>query len=245
MLERLQKILSARGISSRRKAEEYINAGLVKVNGKVAKLGDKADTSYDTVEVDGKVLADRATMLYYLMNKPVGVETVNIDRKDRISEHNADPARSVRDILPADLKGKVFPVGRLDKDSSGLLLFTNDGVLSYRLTHPSFNHEKEYEVQTGRPITPMVCRQIEEGFVLDGVKTKPLKCVKTAPDRARVVLTEGKNRQIRRMFQQAGYTVKSLKRIRIMTVTDDTLAIGSVRALTQAEKTGLLRSVGL
>ncbi len=250
MLERLQKILSARGISSRRKAEEYIQKGLVKVNGKVASLGDKADPAFDTVEVDGKVLEDRTEMLYYVMNKLVGVETVNVERTtakgDQKREKTVKPGtRTVRDMLPADLRGKIFPVGRLDKDSSGLLLFTNDGVLAYRLTHPSFDHEKEYEVETDRPITPMVCRQIEEGFEMDGSKTKPLTCKKVAPTRARIVLTEGKNRQVRRMFQQAGYTVKALRRVRIMGFTDDTLPLGGFRALTGEEKAGLLQSVGV
>src|SRR3989338_396042 len=145
MLERLQKILSARGVASRRKAEEYITRGLVKVNGVVATLGQKADPAVDKIEVAGEVLLERQEMLYYLMNKPVGVVTENIPGRDG--------GRSVRDLLPAHLQGKVFPVGRLDKDSSGLLLFTNDGVLAYRLTHPKFPHEKEYQVTVDRKIT--------------------------------------------------------------------------------------------
>lgn len=239
MLQRLQKILSERGIASRRKAEEYITQGLVTVNGKKATLGDKADPAFDRVEVDGKVLSDRAKMLYYVMNKPVGVETTNVDRGEQTA------TTSVRDILPASLRGKIFPVGRLDKDSSGLLLFTNDGVLSYRLTHPSFHHEKEYEVETDRPIAPVTLRKIEEGFELDGRMTKPLTCTKVGPRTVRVTLTEGRNRQIRRMFQFTGYTVKALRRVRIMTLTDPTLAFGAVRTLTDEEKAGLLRSVEL
>ena len=250
MHERLQKILSERGIASRRKSEEYIIAGLVKVNGVVAILGQKADPLIDTIEVDGKILEDRTKMLYYVMNKLVGVETVNIERAG-LSEQKQknqtvrDGTRTVRDVLPPELRGKVFPVGRLDKDSSGLLLFTNDGVLAYRLTHPKFHHEKEYEVETVQPISPLVCRKIEEGFEMDGAQTKPLKCWKIAPTRARVVLTEGKNRQVRRMFQQTGYTVKALKRIRIMTLSDDTMKPGAVRALTEEEKSSLLSSVDL
>ena len=279
MQERLQKILSARGVASRRKAEEYIEAGLVKVNGRIAKIGDKADAAEDKIVVDGKVLSDRAEMLYYLMNKLVGVETINVEREglhrsntfekgnrrnrgDRSGDSKrgtsvpsatsvasatsrSDGTRTVRDMLPPHLRGKIFPVGRLDKDSSGLLLFTNDGVLAYRLTHPSFNHEKEYEVTTQQPISPMVCRKIEEGFEMDGAKTKPLKCWKVATTRARVILTEGKNRQVRRMFQQTGYTVKGLRRVRIMTLADEKLKIGEIRTLTAAEKRALLGSVGL
>lgn len=255
MLQRLQKILSERGIASRRKSEEYIEAGLVKVNGVVATLGQKADPLNDKIEVDGKVLFDRAEMLYYVMNKPVGVETTNVARslvhslraphKRETRNEQTSNECTVRDILPANLRGKIYPVGRLDKDSSGLLLFTNDGVLSYRLTHPKFDHEKEYEVTVDRPITPMTLRQIEEGFIMDGHKTKPLECRKIAPTRARVVLTEGKNRQIRRMFQQCGYTVVDLKRVRIMTLQDEDLSLGETRVLTEKEKKLLLDSVNL
>lgn len=249
MIERLQKILSARGVCSRRKAEEYLDRGLVKVNGKIAKVGDKADPEVDKIEVDGTVLQERAEMLYYLMNKPEGVETVNIDRtgpkEQKQKSQKVPQAQTVRDVLPPDLRGRVFPVGRLDKDSSGLLLFTNDGVLAYRLTHPKFDHQKEYEVATDRNILPATCKSIEEGFIMDGFQTKPLQCKKVAPNRARVVLTEGKNRQIRRMFQQVGYTVKELKRVRIMNLEDPKLMKGKTRVLTQAEAKGLLTSVGL
>ncbi len=257
MQERLQKILSARGIASRRKAEEYIQAGLVKVNGEVAILGQKADPEKDQIQVDGRVLQDRVEMLYYVMNKPVGVETTNVDRNNRRQEKNdsleiatkmqsSEPvAPSVRDILPPELQGKIFPVGRLDKDSSGLLLFTNDGVLAYRLTHPSFQHEKEYEVLLDRPIIPLACKKIEEGFEMDGHMTKPLQCMRIGPSLIRIILTEGKNRQIRRMCQHVGFTVRSLKRIRIMTLMDDRLPAGHIRMLKSGEKKDLLRSVGL
>ena len=238
MQERLQKILSAQGIASRRKAEEYITAGLVKVNGVVAVLGQKADPKTDKIEVDGKVLKDRQEMLYYVLNKPVGVETTNI-------ETEASQAPTVRDVLPPELRGKIFPVGRLDKDSWGLLLFTNDGVLAYRLTHPSFSHEKEYEVTLDRPITSIACKQIEEGFEMDGHRTKPLTCTKIAPKIIRIILTEGKNRQIRRMCQHVGYAVLGLRRMRIMTLVDDHLPAGKIRKLSDPEKKALLASVGL
>jgi len=272
MQERIQKILSARGICSRRKAEEYLLRGLVKVNGKTAVLGQKADSATDRIEVDGKVVQDRKEMLYYVMNKPVGVETTNVERNQgvrgnrrnrgktfissdssgsSVSLASAKPsgeagsASSVRDHLPPHLRGKIFPIGRLDKDSSGLLLFTNDGVLAYRLTHPKFDHDKEYEVILDRSISPMVCKNIEKGFEMDGYMTKPLKVNKIAPTRVRIVLTEGKNRQIRRMCQHFGYTVKSLKRIRILTLNDERLKPGAIRALLEAEKVALLHAVGL
>lgn len=260
MQERLQKILSMRGIASRRKAEEYIEAGLVKVNGKVAKVGDKADPEIDQIEVDGKVLQARQEMLYYVMNKPVGVETSNVpgQRSPSSTGGGGQAVRgpealrpewggggTVRDILPEPLRGKIFPVGRLDKDSSGLLIFTNDGVLAYRLTHPGFSHEKEYEAVVDRAMSALACKKIEEGFEMDGSMTKPLQCKKIAPNIIRIILTEGRNRQIRRMCQHVGYTVKELKRVRIMTLRDPVLKPGHVRLLTEQEKAALLASVKL
>jgi pseudouridine synthase len=253
--ERLQKILSARGICSRRKAEEYILAGLVKINGKTAILGQKADPEVDHITVEGKVVQDRKEMLYYVMNKPVGVETTNIvgvqgiqrtQGNQRVGKPpSASAAPSVRDLLPKHLQGKIYPVGRLDKDSSGLLLFTNDGVLAFRLTHPKFNHDKEYEVVLDRQISPLACKKLEQGFEMDGSMTKPLEVKKVAPNRVRIILHEGKNRQIRRMCQHVGYTVKELRRIRIMTLADSRMPVGSIRALTEAEKVALLGSVGV
>lgn len=236
MLERLQKILSAQGIASRRKAEEYILAGLVKVNGKVAELGQKADPETDTIEVDGQVLRDRAEMLYYLLYKPVGVVTTNA----------STPAqKTVRDLLPKDLQGKIVPVGRLDKDSEGLLLMTNDGVLAFRLTHPQFDHEKEYEVTVKDTITEGALDKLRKGVMIDGSKTKPAKILKTGPNMFRITLTEGRNRQIRRMAERVGSEVTKLKRIRIMNVTDDALRPEKLRPLTKSEREGLLRSAGV
>ena len=273
MLERLQKILSARGICSRRKAEEYILGGLVKVNGKIAKLGQKADAVVDQIEVDGKVLKDRQEMLYFVMNKPVGVETTNVEnisylrgvdamsaprvavgvrgkqsvqRSPAFEDAAVSPdSPSVRDLLPPHLQGKVFPVGRLDKESSGLLLFTNDGVLAFHLTHPKFHHEKEYEVELDRAISPIDCRKLEEGFEMDGSQTKPLKVQKIRNNTLRILLTEGKNRQIRRMCQYVGYTVKELRRVRVVTLVDKILPEGAIRALTKEEKTRLLEAVSV
>ncbi|MDB4978742.1 MAG: rRNA pseudouridine2604 synthase, partial [Candidatus Peribacteria bacterium] len=262
MQERIQKILSGRGVASRRKAEEYIEQGLVKVNGKVATLGQKADADVDKIEVDGKVLQERKEMMYYVMNKPVGVETSNVDTKTIVQKKaaagkpipkhlqppkNAPPneVRTVRDLLSAQLVGKIYPVGRLDKDSGGLLLFTNDGVLAYRLTHPTFTHEKEYEVVLGKPIEPLALKKLEEGFILDGSMTKPLKAWKVGPAIIRMILTEGRNRQIRRMCQNVGYTVKELKRVRIMTLEDNRLKAGFIRELSDGERKALLKSVDL
>jgi len=236
MQERIQKILSARGICSRRKAEEFIEQGLIKVNGKVAELGQKADPDKDKIEVDGKVVESRKNLKYYVLNKPKGIVTTNATWKDQ---------ETVIDILSKRLQGKVFPIGRLDKDSSGLLLLTNDGVLAYRLTHPKFDHEKEYEVITVRPIMDGALSKLKKGMTISGTKTKPAKIKRFSQSRFSIALTEGKNRQIRRMCQKVGCPVKELKRIRIVTLSDRKLKSGEVRELSEKEKNDLLGAVGL
>lgn len=264
MLERLQKILSARGIASRRKAEEYIAAGLVMVNGVRAKVGDKADPEKDEISVDGRVLAARQEHLIYLLYKPVGVVTSNVERwtgaRQSLTEGQRRAAkrregkpvvpqslqhRTVRDLLPADLQGKIYPVGRLDKESEGLLLLTNDGPLSFRLTHPKFDHEKEYEVTVDAPITDAMLQKMADGMIIQGSRTKPLTIRRLSPVSFRMVLTEGRNRQIRRMCEKVGARVVRLVRIRIMTLRDAHLKAGELRPLTKGERGELLQSVGL
>lgn len=236
-LERLQKILSARGIASRRKAEEYILAGLVTVNGKKAILGQKADPEIDTIEVDGKVMEERAEMQYYVLYKPVGVESTNVP--------GTPAAPTIRDLLPEAQRGKLYPVGRLDKESEGLILLTNDGPMSYRLTHPKFEHEKEYEVETKEKIHESSLEKMRTGVMIDGSKTKPAIIERIAMNVFRIALTEGRNRQIRRMASKVGSEVIRLKRIRITTLTDPTLRSGEMRPLTPKEKAQLLASIGL
>lgn len=260
MQERLQKILSARGIASRRKAEEYILAGLVTVNGKKAELGQKADPEVDRIEVDGKVMQERAEMLYYLMYKPVGIETSNVPHEEQGTLPAAAPGRrggkparrpraptapNVRDLLPPNLQGKIYPVGRLDKDSEGLLLLTNDGPLAYRLTHPKFEHEKEYEVTVKDEVKESALEKIRNGVMLDDAKTKPAIITRLGPNVIRIALTEGRNRQIRRMLSKVGSEVTKLVRVRITTLTDPALKPGKLRLLSKAEKTQLLASIGL
>lgn len=253
MLERIQKILSARGIASRRKAEEYIGRGLVKVNGVPAVIGQKADPSKDAIEVDGKVLDERAELLYYVMNKPVGVVTSNIEKMRgyrggasfaKASEAREDE-RIVRNLLPPNLRGKIFPVGRLDKDSSGLLIFTNDGALAYRLTHPKFDHAKEYLVTTERDMTNGQLAKIADGLMILGERTKPATVKRIGRKEFSIVLTEGKNRQIRRMVEKVGGCVRTLRRVRIVTLANPKLKPGAIRNLTEKEKRGLLEAVGL
>lgn len=234
MQERLQKILSARGICSRRTAEEYIRQGLVKVNGKVAVLGQKADPDLDTIEVDGEEVGARRHLLYYLLNKPVGVVTTNANRAGQ---------RTVRALLPKELRGKVFPVGRLDKDTSGLLLLTNDGVVAYRLTHPKFHHEKEYEVTVKGTIFDGALQKLEKGVSLSGEKTKTAVVRRLGKNRFRIILTEGRNRQIRRMCQKVGSPVTALKRVRIGNIADSKLKEGEMRPLTEEERTRILKRI--
>ncbi|MDD5469393.1 MAG: pseudouridine synthase [Candidatus Peribacteraceae bacterium] len=236
MQERLQKILSSRGICSRRKAEEYVTRGLVKVNGTMATLGQKADPEQDRIEVDGKVLSERQEMLYYLLNKPVGVVTTNATRTNQ---------KTVKDLLPKALQGKIYPVGRLDKETSGLLLLTNDGVLAYRLTHPKFDHEKEYEVRVAHPVTDGQLHKLSHGMTISGEKTKPAKVERLGSSSFTITLTEGRNRQIRRMCQKVGSPVVELKRVRIMTLRDPALKSGQIRELTASERATLLASVAL
>jgi 23S rRNA pseudouridine2605 synthase len=269
MQERLQKILSARGIASRRKAEEYILAGLVRVNGEVALLGSKADPDTDVIDVDGQILDARREMKYFVLNKPVGVVTSNVDKDARKGgKASADDAEAmqgfeitqtalkrlqkrakedtvptVRELLPTELQGLLFPVGRLDKDSSGLLLMTNDGVLAYRLTHPKFYHEKEYEVETAEPIPESSLKRLKDGVMIDGSPTKPVRIKRLGDRLFRICLTEGRYRQIRRMCQKVGSTVTSLTRIRITSLTDTRLRPGELRELTAAEVDALKKSV--
>jgi pseudouridine synthase len=235
----------------------------VKVNGEVATLGQKADPETDEITVDGKVLQARQEMLYYVMNKPTGVITTNIEsdpslplgtgsgnKRDKSTSQRTSVASvpfvpSVRDLLPPNLRGKIYPIGRLDKDSEGLLLFSNDGVLAYRLTHPTFDHEKEYEVMVTHLITDGQLQKLRGGMTIMGEKTKPAKVTRIGPSRFRIAITEGKNRQIRRMCQKVGAPVATLKRVRIMTLSDTTLKPGKIRALTATERAQLLASVKL
>jgi len=251
--ERIQKILSARGICSRRKAEEYIERGLVKVNGEVASIGQKADPDKDRIEVDGEVLKEREEMLYYVMNKPIGVITSNVHRFTGSQVHTSKQlnvrtcqranVQTVRDLLPKDLQGKVYPVGRLDKDTSGLLLFTNDGVLAYRLTHPKFDHEKEYEVTVTHQITDGQLLKLKKGITISGSKTKSATVKRISTSSFRIAITEGRNRQIRRMCQKVGAPVSDLKRVRIVTFEDYSLKLGQIRQLNKSEIVALKKSV--
>ena len=216
MTERLQKILASRGIASRRKAEEMLQQGRVTCNGQVARLGDSADPDVDEILLDGKPLPSRAGFVYIMLNKPRGFVTTLSDEKGR---------RNVAELV-ADCGTRVYPVGRLDMDSEGLLLFTNDGAFADRMMHPKHEIEKTYEVWvTGyRPGGEELLRR---PITLDGYTIRPPKVVlKSAKgDKAlmRVTIHEGRNRQVRRMCQAAGMNVTRLRRI-----SEDSLALGSL-----------------
>ena len=229
---RLQKYLSAAGICSRRKGEEYIKAGWVKVNGKVVtELGVKVDPERDAVEVECDAIRSDSAPIYIALNKPKGY----------VSSCRQQNEQVVMDLL--DISDRVYPIGRLDKDSTGLLLLTNDGYLHHRLTHPSFNHEKEYEVTVAKPMPEGALRKLAEGLPMMGTRTRPARVNRISARRFRIVLQEGKNRQIRRMVRKLGNQVTSLKRIRIANIKLGNLPSGSWRHLTKREKEKLLKAL--
>ncbi len=224
MQERLQKILSAAGVCSRRQAEEYLLGGRVTVNGKVAGLGDKADPDRDAVAVDGKPIAKPETPTYLMLHKPRGYITTLSDEKGR---------PTVADLV-RDCPVRVWPVGRLDWDSEGLLLLTNDGELTNRLIHPSHEVEKEYIVTVSGDVD--AAAPILEGpMELDGAPLAPARVRVLGRDRLSIVIHEGKNRQVRRMCALAGLEVTRLKRVREGPLELGTLPRGTWRELTQAE----------
>ena len=222
--ERLQKVLAATGWGSRRVCEELIAAGRVQVNGEVAVLGRRVDPEVDLIEVDGAPVGVRPGLVYYLLNKPAGVVTTAQDTHGR---------RTVVDLVPAE--PRVFPVGRLDADTEGLLLLTNDGELANRVAHPSMGVEKEYladvEVAAGRSVGRSAIRTLREGVELDDGITAPAKVTQPSPGVLRIVIHEGRNRQVRRMCEAVGHPVLRLVRVRIGPLTDRRLKPGEWRDL--------------
>ena len=228
MKERLQKLLSARGVASRRKAEELIAAGRVTVNGRPAALGEGADPETDTVRIDGKPLPQVQKTVYILLNKPRGYVTTLSDEKGR---------EDVTELLK-DCDTRVYPVGRLDMDSEGLLLMTNDGAWMQRLLHPSHQIEKEYRVTVTGPVEG-AAQRLAAIRDLEGKRIRPARVRELWRDGSKAALSvtihEGKNRQIRRMCRQAGLAVRRLQRVREHTLTLGDLPVGQWRYLTQQE----------
>ena len=234
MPERLQKILSARGVASRRKAEEMILSGQVTVNGRVARLGDTADAETDEILVAGKPLPRQEKYVYILLNKPRGYVTTLSDEKGR-----PDAAR-----LVADCGLRVYPVGRLDMDSEGLLLFTNDGAFANALMHPRHQVNKTYLVWTTGYV-PGAEERLSRPITLDGytIRKPGVKLLQAEGERARFLVTihEGRNRQVRRMCEAAGMTCVRLRRIREGDLSLGDLPVGKWRYLTQQEVDSLRR----
>ncbi len=229
MKQRLQKILSDRGAASRRRAEELIRGGLVAVNGQIASLGDSADPDTDEITLAGKPIPAARGYIYLMLNKPRGYVTTLSDEKGRPTAAS----------LVAECGQRVYPIGRLDMDSEGLLLFTNDGSFANRAMHPSHEIQKTYQVWVSG-FSQEGFQRLQEPVVLDGYRIKPpkLRLLSYQNDRAELEITihEGRNRQIRRMCQMAGMQVTRLKRIREGQLELGSLPLGKWRYLTEEEQ---------
>ena len=231
--ERLQKVLARVGLGSRRTCEELIADGRVTVNGELAELGRRVDPDHDRVAVDGVVVGVRPDLVHYLLNKPAGVVTTASDPQGR---------PTVVDLVPAE--PRVFPVGRLDLDTEGLLLLTNDGHLANRIAHPSHGVAKEYLAEVEREPSRAALRRLREGVDLDDGRTAPAQASLVAPTLVRLVIHEGRNRQVRRMLDAVGHPVLRLIRTRIGPLSDRRLQPGTWRALTLEERHALEQAVG-
>jgi 23S rRNA pseudouridine2605 synthase len=231
--ERLQKVMAKAGIGSRRVCEDLIAAGRVTVNGEPAELGRRIDPETDGLAVDGVPVATKEGLAYYLLNKPVGVVS---------TAHDPQGRPTVTEMVPP--QPRVYPVGRLDADSEGLILLTNDGDLTFRLTHPSFGVEKEYLVQVNGVPKPGVIRRLREGVELEDGITAPAKVAQAGPGTLRITIHEGRKRQIRRMAESVGHPVLRLVRIRIGPLRTGPLGPGEWRPLAQDEVRALERATG-
>ncbi|NLE74802.1 MAG: rRNA pseudouridine synthase [Actinobacteria bacterium] len=237
MVERLQKMMAYAGVGSRRYCEELIRQGRVQVGGRKAHLGMSVDPTTDVVTVDGKPVR-REPLEYWVLNKPRGTICTANDPRGR---------PTVVDMVPA--QSRVYPVGRLDWDTTGVILLTNDGEVALRLAHPRFGVEKEYLVDVRGCVSLEAVRTIRRGTVLDDGPTMPVQVtvVSATPMRStlRLVLREGRNRQVRRMLETVGYKVLALHRCRIGDLDDGRLPVGGFRRLGSADIRRLRASIGL
>ena len=228
--ERLQKVLARAGIASRRASEEMIQAGRATINGRTAALGDKVADS-DRIELDGIPVLRDPNLVHYLLHKPRDVVSTASDTENR---------QTVVDLVPSAIR--VYPVGRLDADSEGLIILTNDGDLTHRLTHPSFGVPKEYLVHVEGIPQRSALRSLREGIQLDDGMTAPAQV--SMPDQGllKITIHEGRNRQVRRMCAAIGHPVVRLVRVRIGPITDSSLTAGSWRELTNEEVRSLYQA---
>lgn len=226
---RINRFLAESGVSSRRGADELIKEGVVKINGKTAELGDEVSVGEDSVYVNGKPVNVIKKFDYYIMNKPKGYVCTVKDDKGR---------KTVMDLLPSNCK-RLFPVGRLDYDTEGLLILTNDGDLTFKLTHPKNEVPKTYLVKTEKPVSEEDLAKLRLGVTIDGVKTKKcnVKLIETLKtgSKLHITITEGRNRQVRKMFEAVNNNVDFLKRIKIGDLTLTGLDRGQVRPLSARE----------
>ena len=228
-MERLQKFLASAGIASRRHCEELIAKGKIKVNGKtITELGTKIDPENDIVEYGGKTIKPVHKKLYIKFNKPAGY----------ITSCRSFEGPTIFDLLKG-IKERVYPIGRLDKDSSGLILLTNDGDLALKLSHPRYEHEKEYEVEAMFTLSDGQLQTLRNGVNLVEGRTLPATITRTGKNSFRITIREGKNRQIKRMLRAVNNKVASLKRIRISGITLGNLKEGRWAHLTESEIKGL------
>ncbi len=222
---RLQKSLADAGVCSRREGERHILAGRVRVNGaRITVLGSKVDPKRDRVEFRGRLVKAGSPSIYIALNKPRGYVTSCKQPQEKI----------ITDLI--DINERIFPIGRLDKDSEGLLLLTNDGRLHHQLSHPSHEHQKVYHVTVSKPIHHVDLKKLSEGIVLNGVRTRPAKVRRLSSKRFGITLKEGRNRQIRRMVGKLGYQVVQLKRVQMANIRLGDLAVGAWRFLKNDEK---------
>ena len=240
---RIQKLIAEAGLASRREAEDWIREGRVEVNGRVAVLGERADAQRDAIKVDGKRVRPRSgPKTYLLLNKPKGFVTTI-----------SDPGRrdTVLDLIPGRLRRGVKPVGRLDVQTEGLLLLTDDGDLARLVTHPSAGCAKEYRVKVSGVPEEKALTRLRGGVFLDGSRTRPCQIERVSTTAGRgegnawlcVVLREGRSRQIRRMFESIGHPVSKLKRVAIGPIRDDRLPVGAYRPLDPREVESLRKSL--
>jgi len=231
---RINKFLAMSGVASRRASDKLITDGVVKINGRVCSLGDEVDVSSDHVTVNGRPVNTVKKFDYYIMNKPKGYVCTVKDDKDR---------KTVMELLPQSAK-RLFPVGRLDYDTEGLLILTNDGELTYKLTHPKNEVPKTYLVKTEKPVSDEDLAKLRSGVVVDGVKTKKcnVRLIETSKtgSKLHITITEGRNRQVRKMFEAVNNCVDFLKRIKIGELKLTGLDRGEVRQLSAREVDYLL-----
>ena len=235
---RLQKFLADCGVASRRGAEELIKKGRVSVNGEVVRvMGVQVDEDNDVVEFDGRQVKPQSKMIYIMLNKPEGFVTTVSDDKGR------DTVMS----LVSDIPARIYPVGRLDYDTEGLLLMTNDGDLTYKITHPKNNVEKTYVAEVSGNITMDTILQLRRGVMVDFVKTSPAKVEVTGATRygprLEITIHEGRNRQVRKMFEAVGCVVKKLKRTEEAGLKLGHVPLGRWRKLTESE-VNMLKKIG-